>query len=220
MSPLRTFHELSTRVFDTLLSTIAIIFLAPVLASLAVAISLDSRGPVVFTQARLGKRGNHFKMYKFRSMIENAENIGTGLFNYRDDPRVTRVGHFMRKTSLDELPQLLNILKGDMSFVGPRPPLTYELGNYSQFTERLKKRFAVRPGMTGYAQMSGRNELSWDQKIQYDLQYIDSFYKWGLLLNLTILVLTFFVVILMKGSYELKENAQADARRVDKAANE
>ena len=146
-------------------------------------------------------------------MVENAETMGTGLFNYKDDHRVTRVGQFLRKTSLDELPQLFNILKGEMSFVGPRPPVTYELGNYNEFSDELKKRFIVKPGVTGFAQIKGRNELSWDEKIQYDLNYIESFYKWGILLDLKILITTVFVVFFMIGNNEKIENANGEIER-------
>jgi lipopolysaccharide/colanic/teichoic acid biosynthesis glycosyltransferase len=153
-------------------------------------------------------------------MVENAENMGTGLFNYENDPRVTKIGSFMRNTSIDELPQIFNIIKGEMSFVGPRPPVTYELGDYKDFDDNLKRRFIVKPGVTGIAQISGRNELSWVEKIKFDLEYVSYFYKWGLLLDVKILIVTFFKVIRMEGSHELVENEELDKSRIQNKDNE
>ena len=191
---------------DVLLSFIAIIISSPFFLLIAIAVKLDSKGPVLFRQNRLTKNGKVFTMYKFRTMIENAEQLGTGLFNYANDFRVTKVGKFLRKSSLDELPQLLNILKGDMSIVGPRPPVSYELGNYEELCDEYKKRFTVLPGITGLAQISGRNELSWDEKIKYDNQYIDLFKKIGILIDFKIIILTVVNVFKMKDIYEVKEN--------------
>ena len=119
-------------------------------------------------------------MYKFRSMIVDAEKMGAGLFNYKDDPRVTKVGKFLRKSSLDELPQLFNIFFGDMSVVGPRPCVTYELGDFETLNKKYKKRFQVKAGLTGLAQVKGRNDISWDEKVTYDNQYVDGFKKYGI----------------------------------------
>jgi len=146
--------------------------------------------------------------------------MGTGLFNYENDPRVTKIGSFMRNTSIDELPQIFNIIKGEMSFVGPRPPVTYELGDYKDFDDNLKRRFIVKPGVTGIAQISGRNELSWVEKIKFDLEYVSYFYKWGLLLDVKILIVTFFKVIRMEGSHELVENEELDKSRIQNKDNE
>ena len=149
-------------------------------------------------------------------MIVDAEKQGAGLFNFRNDPRVTKVGELLRSTSLDELPQVFNVIKGDMSFVGPRPPVNYELGNYNDFNENLKKRFRVKPGITGYAQTNGRNELSWDDKIIYDNQYIQDFYKWGILLDIKVLIITIYKVFKNEGGYELEANYEKDnARSID-----
>lgn len=123
------------RCIDVSLSLIAIIIMFPILLIISVAVRFDSKGPALFRQGRLTKNGKVFTMYKFRTMIENAEQMGTGLFNYANDFRVTRVGKFLRKSSLDELPQLFNIIKGDMSIVGPRPPVTYELGDYEELSD-------------------------------------------------------------------------------------
>lgn len=210
------FSNLLKRFFDIVFSIIGIILLIPVFFIIYVAIKMDSKGSVFFKQARLGKDGRIFQIYKFRSMVDKAEFMGTGLFNFDNDPRVTRVGNFMRKTSIDELPQLLNILKGDMSFVGPRPPVSYELGDYKDFDSTLKKCYSVKPGVTGLAQINGRNELSRDEKTKYDFQYVGLYNKWGLLLDFKIMVVTIFKVVTMEGSHELTENMESDAAKIKK----
>jgi len=211
---MKVLQNISKRLFDILFSLIGITCFSPLLLFIALAIKIDSKGPIIFKQPRLGLRGKKFFIYKFRTMIENAEKMGPGIFNFKHDPRVTRVGHVLRKTSMDELPQLVNILKGDMSIVGPRPPVTYELGDYSDFDDNLKRMFTVRPGLTGYAQIYGRNELSWDEKIEYNLQYIDDFEKHGILIDIIVIFKTFIKVLKMEGSYELRENAERDQRRM------
>ena len=149
-------------------------------------------------------------MYKFRSMVVNAEQQGAGLFNYKDDPRVTKVGRFMRNTSIDELPQLLNVLKGDLSLVGPRPCVSYELGDYETLNKRYKKRFEMRAGITGLAQIKGRNENSWDEKVEFDNQYIELFKKQGLWLDIKILFGTVAKVFKSKNIYEEKSDESLD----------
>lgn len=193
------------RLVDITLTVIAISALSPIMLLIALGIKLDSKGTVLFRQDRLARDGKMFKMLKFRTMIENAENMGTGLFNFENDFRITKFGNMLRRTSLDELPQLFNILLGDMSLVGPRPPVSYELGNYSDLDEVQKKRFTVLPGITGLAQISGRNELSWDEKIRFDNQYIDLFGKYGILIDLKIIVLTIVRVFTKKNIYEVKD---------------
>lgn len=195
------------RSFDVISCFFALIFLIPVWIVIAVAIKCDSKGPVLFAQGRLTKNGREFKMYKFRSMVVNAEKMGAGLFNYEDDPRVTKVGRFLRNTSLDELPQLWNVLKGDLSIVGPRPCVTYELGDYSTLNKKYKKRFEVRGGITGLAQVKGRNENSWDEKVTYDNQYIELFKKQGVFLDIKILFLTVVKVFKKQDIYEEKADA-------------
>ncbi len=207
---MRVLQDITKRLLDIAFSILGILFISPILLLISLAIITDSKGSIMFKQYRLGKYGKEFCMFKFRSMVENAETMGTGLYNYEDDPRVTRVGQFLRKTSLDELPQLFNILKGEMSIVGPRPPVTYELGNYNEFSDELKKRFIVNPGVTGFAQIIGRNELSWDEKIKYDIKYIKKYQKLGILIDINIILLTIIKVVRMEGSYELKENATVD----------
>jgi len=189
---------------DFIFALFLLILLLPLMFLIAFVVKIDSMGPVFFKQKRIGRNGKVFSIYKFRTMIENAENMGTGLFNYKDDFRVTRVGKLLRLTSLDELPQLYNILMGDMSFVGPRPPVTYELGKFEDLNEEQKKRFIIKPGITGLAQISGRNELSWDDKIKLDNIYIEELKRFGFMIDLKIILLTIYKVLSMEGSYEVK----------------
>ena len=156
------------RCFDFVSCLIAVILLTPVWIIVAIAIKLDSKGPVFFRQGRRTKDGRIFQMLKFRSMVVDAEKQGTGLFSYDNDPRVTKVGAFLRKTSIDEFPQFFNVLKGDISVVGPRPCVTYELGDFDTLNKKYKKRFQVKGGITGLAQCKGRNENSWDEKVTLD----------------------------------------------------
>ncbi|MBQ6019856.1 MAG: sugar transferase [Clostridia bacterium] len=141
------------------------------MAAVAAAVKLDSPGPAIFRQTRLGLGGKPFTMYKFRSMQVGAEHTGTGVYSQRGDPRVTRVGAILRKTSVDELPQLVNILKGDMSFIGPRPVLTYHPWPFEEYTDEQKERFSVRPGVTGWAQVNGRKTAMWPERLKYDVEY-------------------------------------------------
>lgn len=178
------------RAFDVIAGLIAILLLLPLWITVAIAIKCDSKGPVLFCQERLTKGGRCFKMYKFRSMVVNAEHMGAGLFNYANDPRVTRLGRFLRSSSIDELPQLINVIKGDLSLVGPRPPVSYELGDFETLNEKYKKRFSMRGGITGLAQIKGRNDISWEEKVTYDNQYINLFKKYGIWLDLWIILCT------------------------------
>lgn len=189
-------------------SLIALSILWPVLICIAIAIKLDSPGPVIFVQERIGRWGNPYKMYKFRSMVRDAQKQGTGIYTFKDDIRVTRVGKVLRKTSLDELPQLINILKGDMGFVGPRSPIAVGFPPYSELNERFKRRFSVLPGVTGLAQVVGRNDFSWDEKVEFDNQYIDKISKYGLLFDLKILLLTVVRVFSMASIEEDPANME------------
>ena len=194
------------RFFDVVICLVAIVVLIPVWVIVAIAIKCDSQGPVFFTQERRTKDGRVFKMYKFRSMVVNAESMGAGLFNYQNDPRVTKVGRFLRSSSIDELPQLWNVVKGDLSIVGPRPSVVYELGDYDTLNKKYKKRFQVRGGITGLAQVKGRNENSWDEKVTLDNQYIDMFKMQGIWLDIKIIFMTVAKVFKKQDIYEEKVN--------------
>lgn len=162
------------RILDFILSLLATIVLSPLFLVIAIIIKIDSRGPTFFLQERLGKDGKVFKIIKFRTMIPNAEKIGDGLkVKTEGDNRITRIGKILRKTSLDELPQLINVIKGEMSIVGPRPPVTYHPHKYEEYREEQKIRFKVRPGITGLAQVRVRNSASWDERIKIDIEYVD-----------------------------------------------
>ncbi|OZT76873.1 sugar transferase [Salinicoccus roseus] len=193
------------RFFDVIFSLLLIIILLPLMIVIALTIKITSQGPVFFKQARLGKQGVPFNIIKFRTMVVGAEKQGTGLDTYKGDSRVTNIGAFLRNTSLDELPQLFNILKGEMSFIGPRPPVIYHPYRYEEYPSRAKRRFEVKPGVTGLAQISGRNELDWPEKFKYDEEYIN---KKGTITDLKILFLTILKVIKMEGSYDQKKEKQ------------
>ncbi len=161
------------RLLDFILSLLALIVLSPLFLVISISIKVNSKGPVFFLQERLGKNGKVFKIIKFRTMIVNAEHIGDGLkIKSENDNRITKVGKILRKTSLDELPQLINVIKGDMSIVGPRPPVTYYPHKFDKYSEKQKKRFEVRPGITGLAQIRVRNSASWDERIEIDVEYV------------------------------------------------
>ena len=208
------------RLMDVLLSGLAIVILSPVLVTAAIAVKLDSEGPVIFRQERRTKDGRVFSMYKFRSMVVNAEKMGSGLFNYENDPRVTKVGRFLRNSSIDELPQLFNIFIGDMSMVGPRPCVKYELGDFDTLNNRYKKRFQVKAGLTGLAQVMGRNDISWDEKVTYDNKYVDEFQKHGVLLDIQIIVQTFMKVLKTENIYEIKQDSSLDDAEAAKKEEE
>lgn len=161
---------------DIPVSFIAILILLPFFILLIVIIRIDSKGSPFFLQKRLGLFGKPYRIIKFRTMVLNAENIGDKMrITTYKDPRITRVGRFLRKTSLDELPQLFNVLKGDMALVGPRPTLTYHpYVGVDNFPEWAKPRFLIRPGLTGLAQVKVRNSVSWDERIKYDIKYINN----------------------------------------------
>ncbi len=200
------------RLFDIISSGLLALILTPLWIIISIAIKVDSKGPVFFKQGRRTKDGRVFQMLKFRSMVVNAEQMGAGLFNYENDPRVTKVGRFLRNTSIDELPQLFNIVKGDMSVVGPRPCVTYELGDFDTLNKRYKRRFEVKAGLTGLAQVKGRNDISWDDKVGYDNQYVDEFKRIGVLADIKILFESVIKVFKKEDIYENKaDESMTDA---------
>jgi exopolysaccharide biosynthesis polyprenyl glycosylphosphotransferase len=181
-------------VIDYFVAGFSLIILSPLLILIAITIKLTSKGPILFTQIRSGLNGRQFTLYKFRTMVSNAEELKEQLkvinemdgpvFKITNDPRVTPVGHFLRRTSLDELPQLFNIIKGEMSLVGPRPPLPSEVQEYQLWQRR---KLSMKPGLTCIWQVSGRNNVSFKEWMTMDLEYID---KWSLFLDFKLLVLT------------------------------
>lgn len=190
------------RIFDLTVAIPILALLWPLLLLISVLIKLESPGPVLFIQDRIGKNGAVFRMYKFRTMVVNAEKTGTGLCSYAGDPRVTNVGKYLRALSLDELPQLLNVLMGSMSIVGPRPAVTYELGDYAMLSDHVKTRFRVKPGITGLAQVSGRNGLDWSQKIILDNMYVERFARLGIFEDFVIAIRTVWVILSMRNVIE------------------
>lgn len=212
------FNLMLKRLFDLLVSALAVVVLIPFWIGISVAVKRDSEGPVLFKQERRTVDGKIFLMWKFRSMIPEAEKMGTGLFNYENDPRVTKVGRKLRDTSLDELPQLFNILKGDMSLVGPRPCVKDELGEFKTLNRKYKKRFAMKAGLTGLAQVNGRNDISWEKKVEFDDLYIDKFKNMGLLIDIQILIKSVVKVLKKEDIYEDKLDGDMDSREAAKAA--
>lgn len=162
------------RIMDVFFSAILLILGAIPLLIVALIVKLESKGPALFKQERLGMNGKVFKIYKFRSMVVGAEKQGSGVYSGKNDARVTKVGKIIRATSIDELPQLINILKGEMSFIGPRPALTYHPWSFEEYTEEQKKMFAVRPGVTGWAQVNGRKEVEWPRRIEMNVWYVEN----------------------------------------------
>ena len=160
------------RIIDVIISILAIILLSWLYLIIALLIKCTSKGPVLFKQDRIGRDGKVFKILKFRTMVENAEDMGS-LITDKKDPRVTTIGRFIRATSIDELPQLFNLLKGDMSLIGPRPPLTYHPWKWEKYSDFQKRMFEVRPGMTGWAQVNGRKDVEWNRRIELNVWYVD-----------------------------------------------
>lgn len=198
------YHSIK-RIFDFMAAICGVIILSPVMLVIAILIKVEDHGPVFYKQVRVGKNGKKFKMYKFRSMFVNADKMLSKLkeqndvegpmFKMKDDPRITKVGHFIRKHSLDELPQFLNVIKGDMSLVGPRPPLPSEVAEYSDYD---KQRLYVTPGCTGLWQATERNEVGFSEMVQLDIQYIQ---RASFMFDLWIIWKTVEIIIKPNGSY-------------------
>lgn len=193
------------RVLDVAISLIGLIVLSPFLVLIVIVIKLDSEGPAIFKQKRLGKDGKVFEIYKFRTMVVGAEITGSGVYSAEGDPRISRVGRILRLLSIDELPQFINILKGDMSLIGPRPPLTYHPWPLEEYTDEQKKRFRVRPGVTGWAQINGRKELSWERRIEYDVEYVENI---SFLFDLKIFFKTIIKILTMEGNLNVSKTAE------------
>jgi len=200
---LQGWGKIYKRVFDLIFSLMALVFLSPLFFYLALIIKLDSKGPVLIGLVRAGERGKNFKLYKFRSMIKNAEKIKKDLlqlneredgilFKMKNDPRITKIGKFLRRMSIDELPQLFNIIKGEMSLVGPRPHEPAEVGKYQKHHKQL---LTIKPGLTGLAQISGRSDLSFEEEAKLDIHYIEN---WLMSLDLQILIRTIKVILSQK----------------------
>jgi exopolysaccharide biosynthesis polyprenyl glycosylphosphotransferase len=198
------YHSIK-RVFDFIAAICGVIILSPVMLVIAILIKAEDHGPVFYKQVRVGKNGKKFKMYKFRSMFVNADkmlaklkeqnDVEGPMFKMKDDPRITKVGHFIRKHSLDELPQFFNVIKGDMSLVGPRPPLPSEVAEYSDYD---KQRLYVTPGCTGLWQATERNEVGFSEMVQLDIQYIQ---RASFMFDLWIVWKTVEIIIKPNGSY-------------------
>jgi len=188
-------QRLLKRQMDFWVACMAFVLLAVPFFIIVVLIKLDSRGPVFFIQERVGKKGKIFRMLKFRSMVDNAVSMGKGIEVEQHDSRITRMGKMLRRTTLDEAPQIMHVLKGEMSLVGPRPALPHQVAQYSAFE---KRRLEVRPGLANLAMLRGWNTLSWKERIKLDIWYID---HWSLLLDLKILFSTALVVLSGKGQY-------------------
>ena len=193
------------RIFDILLSTVGLIILSPLMLVIAYKVKREDGGPIIYKQIRVGKNGRHFEMYKFRSMVTNADQlleklrdkneVDGAMFKMKHDPRITKIGHFIRKHSLDELPQLVNVIEGNMSLVGPRPPLPSEV---KQYTEYDKQRLYVVPGCTGLWQATVRNKVGFNEMVQLDIKYIQ---KASFMFDLWIIWKTIEIVIKPNGSY-------------------
>lgn len=200
------YRKYGKRIFDVIFSFIGVFVLGIPMLVVALLVKLDSPGPVLFKQERIGLGGKTFQILKFRSMRLNAEHTGSGVYSCKGDPRVTRIGRILRATSIDELPQFINILRGDMSFIGPRPPLTYHPWTVDQYTQEQFRMFHVRPGITGWAQIHGRKCVEWNERIRMNVWYVDHM---SLTLDIKILFSTVFKVF-----------ANADNENVGATVNE
>jgi lipopolysaccharide/colanic/teichoic acid biosynthesis glycosyltransferase len=179
------------RVLDIIIAVLGLVIGAIPMAIVALLIRLESPGPAIFRQQRIGRDGKVFEFLKFRSMCQGAEHTGSGVYSGKGDARVTRIGRILRATSIDELPQLVNILRGDMSLIGPRPPLTYHPWPLEEYTDRQRRMFEVRPGITGWAQVNGGKDVEWNRRIEMSVWYVDHVSFW---LDLKIFFLTIYKV--------------------------
>ena len=202
------------RFFDITVSLFGLVICSVIMLIVAIAIKLESKGPVIFKQDRVGKNGKVYPMYKFRSMCEGAEQMAEGVYCEKGDRRVTKVGKFIRATSIDELPQFINILKGDMSLIGPRPVLTYYPKKWEEYTKEELKRFDVRPGVTGWAAVHGRKTNTVKARFEYDNYYVDNL-SFGL--DFKIFFMTIKSVFTNEGN---EDNGAAEVNNTNDSANE
>ena len=202
------YRNVIKRLLDVVFAALILAVFFPILMLIAVAVRLDSKGPAVFTQRRLGREGKEFDMYKFRTMVLNAE--AGGVYSDDSDTRVTRVGKILRKTSLDELPQCLNILKGDMSFIGFRPPLIYHPWTWEEYTDEQKRMFSLRPGITGWAQVNGRRTVEWHKRIELNVWYAEHVSFW---LDCRIALMTIFKVLANKDNENIGISVSGGAEK-------
>ena len=182
------------RALDVALASLGLAVASPLIGAAALAVKVDDRGPVLYRQRRVGKDGEEFELLKLRTMVAGAERLGAGWAVDRDDPRITRVGRILRRLSVDELPQLWNVVRGDMSLIGPRPTLAYQVERY---TPRQRRRLEVKPGITGWAQIHGRAALPWEERIELDVWYVEHRSPW---VDLKILART--PLALFRGTYK------------------
>jgi lipopolysaccharide/colanic/teichoic acid biosynthesis glycosyltransferase len=185
-----------SRALDLLIAGVALVVTSPVMVAAILAIRLESSGTPIYRQRRVGRDGAPFELLKLRTMVTGAEYLGAGLAVNAGDPRITRVGHVLRRFSLDELPNLINVLQGDMAIVGPRPTIQAQV---DQYTERQRRRLEVKPGITGWAQVNGRASLPWEERIELDVWYVDNRSLW---LDLRILAKTFRLLVTGHGLYK------------------
>ena len=205
-----------TRLLDVVLAAALLVVTSPLLALAALAIRLESRGPVFYRQLRVGRDGRPFELWKLRTMVPGAESMGAGIYVLEGDPRITRVGRLLRRFSLDELPNLVNVLRGEMSIVGPRPTVQEQVDRY---TERQRRRLEVRPGITGWAQMNGRASLPWPERIELDVWYVE---HRSLRLDLRILARTARMLATGHGLYSRGPEAglvSVSARAADRSSS-
>jgi len=190
---------IAKEIFDKIFSFLALVVLLPIFLIVAILIKIDSKGSMFFLQERVGKDGKIFKVFKFRTMTVDAPEKTKGRYIEKSNPYVTRIGKFLRRSGIDELPQLINVLKGEMSLVGPRPTLPYQVAKYDEFQ---KRRLLIKPGITSWALVNGRNKLTWPEKIKLDVWYIENWSSW---LDIKILFKTVWVVAKGEGLYVDRE---------------